>query len=307
MSEPDSNVERSALNGSGHGKRWAAIAVVAVVVVGVVATIVLVTGRDKNPGTPSASPTGAPTTVAPTTTPATTTSPGTPTTTAPATSTSPGTANATRALSGFFTAAATLDAQLHDAASAINGSGPPWTAVTEAVAKKVRAADLVPVGRAIPAGMPRDLVRSVVLVYSDLASRRYAMADFTYATGIDPRAYPTSDDILRNLRNGHAAAARFESDLAAARSLAAATPPFPVRSTGSRQAAEVAVLVQFVGLANGGCDSRGGHVITTPPPIVWQRVPLYPGGPMADGTVAGIRFQAVHQSDGNWRININAC
>lgn len=295
MSEPESKVDQSAPAGRGHWKGWAAVAVVVVVVAGVVATVTLVANRDKVVGAPTTSPT----VVVPTTT-----------TTAPETSvlpTTPDKANAAAALSRFFTAATTLDAQLHDAATAINGTGPPWTAVTEPVARKVRAADLVPVGRAIPAGMPRELVRSVVLVYSDLVSRRYAMADFAHALRVDPHVTPTSDDLLRNLHNGHAAAARFESDLAAARSLAATIPAFPARPADSRQAAEVAVVVQFVGLANGGCDSRGGHVFTTPPSIVWQRAPFYPGGPMADGTVAGIRFQADHQSDGTWRVNINAC
>jgi hypothetical protein len=277
--------------------------VAVVVVAGVVAAVALIANRDTVVGAPTASPTVvAPTTTTTTTAPTTTTTPGT--SVLPTTADK---ADAVAALSRFFTAATTLDAQLHDAAAAINGTGPPWTAVTEAVARKVRAADLVPVGRAIPGGMPRELMRSVVLVYGDLVSRRYAMADFAHALRVDPQVTPTSDDLLRNLRNGHAAAARFESDLDAARSLAATTPAFPARRADSRQAAEVAVVVQFVGLANGGCDSRGGHIFTTPPPIVWQRAPFYPGGPMADGTVAGIPFQAHHQSDGNWRITINAC
>lgn len=277
-------------------RRVAAVAAVVVVVSGIVTTVVLVADRNVDAGAPSAT-----TTVVTSTTTPTTSSPILPATTTTAPAPAPTTKHPTAAttLDRFLTTAATLDRQLHTAATAINGAGPPWHTITDAVARTVRAADLAPVATAIPAGLPPDLLRSVVLVYSDLASRRYAMADFSVATTIVPNVSPNNDDLLAHLRNGHAAAVRFAGDLAATRALAGSTPAVSPPGPDSREAAEVRLYTLYVEEANGGCDSRGGHVFTELPKIVWASTD--------SGTIAGISFTATLGADGTWRVRLNAC
>ena len=276
--------------------RWLAVGAVAVVVSGIVTAVVLAADRDVGTGAPTASTTIVTTTSGPSAPSTTTTTSATPTTSAP----TPNQPTAATALAPFFAAATTLDRQLHTAAAAINRSGPPWPAVSDAVAATVRAADLAPVATSIPAGLPIALRRSVVLVYSDLASRRYAMADFSVAGTVDPRTYPNSDDMLHHLGNGHAAAARFAADLAATRALADATPALPTLPATSREAAEAQLYARYVEEANGGCDSRGGHLMTELPEIVWNGEP-------GTGTVAGVPFTADLGADGAWHVRLIAC
>ena len=278
---------------TGRGRwRWLAVGAVAAVVSGVVTAVVLVADRDVEPGTPSASTTVVTTTSGPLVSSTTTT----PTTT----TTSFAQPTVTAALAPFFTAATTLDRQLHAAAAAINRAGPPWPTVSDAVATAVRAADLAPVATSMPAGLPPGLLRSVVLVYSDLASRRYALADFSVPGTVDPHAFPNSDDMLHHLGNGHAAAARFADDLAATRALADATPAVPALPASSREAAEVQLHARYVEGINGGCDSRGGHIMTELPRIVWNGKP-------GNGTIAGVPFTADLRTDGTWHVRLIAC
>ena len=282
-----------------HRRRWPAVAAVAAVVIAVAATIVVIVNQDEKPGTPSGAATtvSAPVTAPPTTQADTGSAVTTVTTTGPApTSTRP---TAAVALDRFFMAAAALDRQLHAAATAINGTGPPWRQLGPEMAKKVRTADLAPVATAIPAGLPRGLLRSVVLVYSDLASRRFAMADFSTVTTIHPDATPNNDDLVQHLGNGHAAAVRFAGDLAAAHTLAGATDAVATPSSDSRQAAEVRLYTLLVEEANGGCDTRGGHLFTELPAIVWDG----PGG----GTIGAVRFTATLGADRTWQVRLVAC
>jgi hypothetical protein len=213
-------------------------------------------------------------------------------------------------LAAFLSAAATLDGQLHEAAAAINAAGPPWTDVDPELADLVSAAELEPVAQAVPAGLPPDLLQSVILVYSDLASRRYAMASFEITppeTGLS-RGEILEQVLLSELGNGHEAAARFDADLAATRSLAVATPPIAAVPADSRLVAEKLLLVQFVGLGNAGCNARGGVVLTELPVITWAP-PSW--NPDADGTIgrpgSAIDFNADFGPDGTWHIAINAC
>lgn len=224
------------------------------------------------------------------------------TTTPTATASQP---SAIEALAPFLSAAATLDGQLQEAATAINAAGPPWTNASPEVADLVTAADLEPVARAIPAGLPPDLLQSVILVYSELSSRRNAMASFE----ITPPSYPLRSGeileqvLLNQLGNGHAAAARFDADLAATRSLAAATPPIDAVPADSRLVAEVLLLEQFVHKANAGGNVRGGAIFTELPAIVWAP-PSW--NPDADGTIGGIDFTADFGPDGTWHVEIIA-
>jgi hypothetical protein len=228
-------------------------------------------------------------------------------TTTEATTTSGVEHSAAEMLGPFLAAAETLDTQLQAAARAINGGGPPWTGVSQEMADAVQGAALEPVADTIPAGLPRDLLQSVILVYSDLSSRRHAMQSFSTA----PDLPHLPIDPLAELANGHTAAARFDDDLAALRSLAESTPPVPIVRPDSREAAETSLLVRFVELANGGCDSRGGAVFTELPALDWipgsaSDAPEI-GVPEWDGHVGGIEFSAELGQDGTWQIQIWAC
>jgi hypothetical protein len=223
-----------------------------------------------------------------------------PTAPAPETTAPPvGQASALDQLEPFLGAAGTMDDRLRAAAHAINGSGPPFTSVTDDVAAAVQAADPGAVAAEIPAGMPTDLLRQTILAYSDLASRRAAMASFGYAHEV-PGA-PTagsSDDLVRELGNGHDAAQRFDDDLAALRAMASGAAPFTVAAPDSRAAAEVWIHVAAVDTANGGCDSRGGAVFTELLPVAWQSD--------TRGTVGDITFDAT-LANGRWDVRLNAC
>jgi len=82
----------------------------------------------------------------------------------------------------------------------------------------VRAAHPEPVAEATPAGLPRELLQSVVFAYSELSSRRAAMESFSYARA---GGEVQGRDLLGELGNDHEAAERFDADLASARALAA--------------------------------------------------------------------------------------
>lgn len=218
--------------------------------------------------------------------------------------------SAADALDTFFTAAVRLDQQLKTAAAAINANGPPWKRITAEVAGTVQAADPGPASRAIPAGLPHDLQQSVILVLSDLTSRRLAMQSFTavgpvFSDGTDV-AHRTTEQLLDELANGHAAAARFDGDLAAARARAADTAPIAAVPSRSRLTAEVLVLVKYVHLVNAGCDARGGVVLPTLPEVVWRSVPHLPE---AEGTVGPHRlaFNADLRPNGTWDVYLLAC
>ena len=86
--------------------------------------------------------------------------------------------SALAALTPFLSGAARLDRQPGTAAAAINAAGPPLTDNSADTARKVQAAALEPVARLIPPSLPHDLLQSVVLVYSELSSRRHAMQSF---------------------------------------------------------------------------------------------------------------------------------
>ncbi len=222
-------------------------------------------------------------------------------TTAAATTTVPG-PTAYDQLAPFIRAAQKMDLQLSTAARLINGAGPPWTQPLPAtVSSAVQAADLAPVAATIPAGLPRELLRRTVLVYSDLASRRYSIRWF------GPEGFPYEESnpqaqslLMEALANGAPAAARFPSDLAGLAGAARTVAPFTQAGSTSRAEAELLLLVQLTDMANGGCASTGGQVLTTLPAIVWA--------PHDDvsGTISNIDFKA-QIVDGAWRVTILAC
>ena len=205
-------------------------------------------------------------------------------------------------LAGFVQAAETVDVQLRHAAELINGAGPPWTSpLPVAVVSSVQEADIHPAAGTIPAGLPNELLRRTILVYSDLASRRYAMRWF----GDEGFPYTESDpkmqsDLMAALANGAPAAARFASDLDGLISAARDSPPITPGAPSSRQAADLLLLIQWAEGMNAGCASTGGAVITALPDIVWN--------PHDDvsGTIAGVDFEA-RLVNGAWQMTIHAC
>jgi hypothetical protein len=215
-------------------------------------------------------------------------------------------------LAGFLAAARTMDTRLHRAAQLINaGISAEAVTVRPATVAAVKAADLGRARREIPAGLDRELLRRVLLVYSDLSSRRMAMDPVTHAGAgvvVLPRpspapAGPSAEEFLLALRNGHAAAVRFESDYAALRSLAARAPAFTEPGQRSRAAAEVDIRVAYIDGANGGCASTGGQVFTRLLPLQWQSG----GDGRWTGTVNGLGFRAEYRHGGWWRVWLDAC
>jgi hypothetical protein len=258
--------------------------------------------------TPAAPP---PATAPATTGPPATTPPGTP----PVTTTPSAPAarrSAAGQLRGFVAAARTVDARLRRAAERINAGVTATTVtVTPATVAAVEAADPAIAGRKLPAGMNRELLRRALLVYSDLRSRRMAMAPVTWVGGgtvVLPRqgAVPSgasAAEILAALRNGHPAAVHFESDLAALQSLAARSRAFTPAENTSRAAAEVDVRIAYIDGANGGCMSTGGQRFVGLVPLTWHTTT---NGEWT-GTVNGVGFRTVYRYGGWWRVWLDAC
>jgi hypothetical protein len=222
----------------------------------------------------------------------------------------PATGASSTELAAYFAAAERADANLRRAATLINGGmardrlriRPETVAAIEAAAPKALQAT-------IPAGMPPELMRSVLLTYSELASRYYAMRHVLDAG--DPRrevvvprsqtVSPTLAEIVDGLRNGAASAARFDRDLAAAKSLArrhALTGAGP----RSRAAAELSVRLQHIVISNGCCVSTGGEIFTRLAPLDWT------GGQDRrswTGHVGGVGFRADWTGRG-WNVRLEA-
>ena len=302
-------------DGSATGSRPLLIIIAAVVAVALAAVVTTVLVLRDDGGTPA----GPGSAAAPTTSGSATSSPTQEPSSSPTEEPTQRRPTAADALDPFFAAAAELDQQLQTAAAAINATGPPWEEITADVAGKVRAADLGPVSRTIPAGLPHDLQESVILVLSDLTSRRMAMESFAAVGPILPddsnAAHQTNAQLLDELQNGHAAAVRFDDDLAAARAVAASSAPIAPVPTRSRLTAEVLILVEYVRVANAGCDVRGGAVVTTLPEVTWHSVPHLPEAegtvdvthPDAGGSVVRTEFNADFLPDGTWDVYLFVC
>ncbi|MCU7729052.1 hypothetical protein ODJ79_35515 [Actinoplanes sp. KI2] len=214
------------------------------------------------------------------------------------------TGTATTQLAGFISQARVLDSRLRRAATLINGGVHKDVIVlapaTVAAVDDINPRTLVP---HIPSGMSPSLQRAVMLVYSDVVSRRLAMRRVTeYAEYAPlPREGTMATELVASLGNGAPAARRFNGDLAALRHQAATSAPVRVAPRSSRSTAEVLLRTLYIDMLNGGCDSSGGGVLTTLPPIVWTHA----GG--FDGTINGISFKADYSASTGWKVMINAC
>jgi hypothetical protein len=280
----------------------------ALVLTALVITMVLVLRG----GDPGGGPAVAPQSPTPTQTPSASasTSPPTGSTTVTATTSIVTTATSTRVtafsqLGPFFTAASRMDTLLRTAAAKINTAGPPWYVLSEEVASSVRAANLEDVSVIIPGGMPTALRRSVMLVYSELASRRAAMNNFDIAHGFESpppsvESNRSTEALLSQLKHGHEAASRFSTDVAAARDLASSTASFATAALGSRADMEVHLLTNYVFKANFGCASTGGAILEELPVIVWESA--------TSGTINSLPFVIRLEPSGEYTEDpINVC
>lgn len=166
---------------------------------------------------------------------------------------------------------------------------PPTNQAVTAAGLSVQA-----VAAAIPAGMKAGLLEGVLAVYNDLEVRSLVFR-------------PAQDHarLLQCLRHGSAAARRFSGDVAAARALAAASPPLLAVAPASRPAAEIALRLAEIQTYDGGCQSCGDPPFKGITPIVWGHVP--PAAGTGDGTISGISFTARYQAGHGWIVMVNAC
>jgi hypothetical protein len=217
-------------------------------------------------------------------------------------------------LTRFFAAATKADTQLRHSATLVNrGITSTQVTITPETVKAVQAIDTRNVARAIPGGLPPALLKPLLQVYADLASRQAAFNRIKEYAGHPSLSRSTTEgrDLVNCLGNGAKAANWFPGDLAAARKLAAATPRQTLPAESSRQGAEVAIHAHFVLLGNNGCDSCGGFVPRPVPlyKIVWKRiVESYDPHMVWDGTVGESgRFRARYTAADGWDIGVNAC
>jgi len=87
-------------------------------------------------------------------------------------------------------------------------------------------------------------------------------------------------------------------------SAAAQAPPVSPVDPGSRAAADLAVRLRYVELANSGCMNCGGTRFTSLT-VTWHPIDL--GGQMWDGDVDTIPFSAHYAAGSGWAVQIDAC
>ena len=210
-------------------------------------------------------------------------------------------------LAGFFTQSQQMDVKLRHAAALINAGFVGHTVqVDRATIDAIREIQPWTLARTIPGGLDRDLQRSVLLVYSDLAARRAAMNGvIEYASGEPlPRDSVEGRHLLACLANGSRAAATFKEHLTAART-AASVATLTLAAPTSRQAAEAAIQARYIEKHNNGCDACGGYILRDLPPLTWKSTVEH--GDRFDGTVGGVLFQARYQAAQGWTVSLNAC
>ena len=226
--------------------------------------------------------------------------------------------SASDSLARYFDAAQAVDRDLAKAAALINKNFHPDPSKPlipdKATAQAVEAADPDRAAKELPAGLPAKLLQAVLVVHSELVSRRAAL------NGI-------WEGGAECFRNGAPAAARFPDDLAAARNLAAALASSEVAAPDSPAAAELAVRLREIDARNLGCGSCGGAIIRRSsllPQIRWgagvpwgmgprgPRTNQY-GGPVYDGgrieypDRGYIQFNAEYTEGSGWKVELNAC
>jgi hypothetical protein len=216
--------------------------------------------------------------------------------------------SAAEQLSGFFAEAERMHTQLRHAAALVNeGFRSDTVRLDRATLDAVRDVRPETLAQRIPGGLDRDRMRAVLLVYSELVSRRAAMNRVVEYASESPLARDSDQvrDLLACLAHGSAAAADFGADLAAAKAVASHGPPVTARPN-SRDAAEVAVRAGYIRLANNGCGDCGGRVLRDLTPLTWS-TGAPKGAEPFEGTVVGIRFRAWYRSAQGWAVDFRAC
>jgi hypothetical protein len=219
-----------------------------------------------------------------------------------ATQSAPAAPSAADQLAGFFSAAEAADSQLRQAAALVNeGIGTTSMNFPPATLAAVKALSTKEVAQAIPAGLPTELLRQTLLVYSDLESRTVSLARVSAYSDEYPLKLSSQDGkyVYTCLGNGAPAAARFGADLAGLRAAALAAPPVTPAAPDSRAAAELALRLLSIDKHNSGCDACGGFVATTLAPVVWTS--------QSGGTINGIRFAVIYHAGTGWQAEIWAC
>jgi uncharacterized protein YceK len=208
-------------------------------------------------------------------------------------------------LAGYLEAVAAADVRIRRVAALVNGDiTAAGVRIRPTTAAAIQALDVTDVAAALPPGMPASLTRAALLVFSELSSRRTAFHGVPLE-GLVAAGEPGFARMTACLANGARAAARFGADVAALRTLAAATEPLRRVEPASRAAAEIALRTRYVQGQNGCCDSCGGYVSDRLVPIVWNARDL-PGGVHVDGTIDGIDFEARYRTPGGWQVAIHA-
>lgn len=282
---------------------------VTVTVTAILAASVAACGQAAAPGGGTSHPSMAPSSAAPSGgmgTPA----PSAAATAGPDRHAAPPRASAADQLAGFFAAAAAADSRLKHAAVLVNaGIGTTSLDFSPAALTAVETLDTSAVAHAVPGGMPAELLRRVLLAYSDLVSRTLA---FRRVQESKYWGYPIAigsqqgKDIYGCLRNGTQAAARYAGDMAAVRALAGRTPPLTPPAPDSRAAAELALRVYVIQHRNSGCEECGGFVFTALSRVIWQPKDEPEIGE-SDGTVDGIRFRVTYHAGRGWDVMVWAC
>lgn len=221
-----------------------------------------------------------------------------PATPAPSLSAKP---TAAQQLTDFFSAVARIDAQLRSAAVLVNGEidadGAAFSAATVAAIEAIEPAEVV---REIPGGLPPELLRRVLLVYSDLVARRLGLSGVEHA-GPAPDAN-LLEWVLECLASGGVAADRFAQDLADLRAAAASVPAVPSAAPDSKAAAEVAIRAQAILSGARACGSCFGTAQTTLAALVWKG-----SGTDWHGTVGGVPFRASYAIGTGWVVSVESC
>ncbi len=230
---------------------------------------------------------------------------------APSTGTEP---SAASDLAAFVSSAGTVDRRLRAAAAAVNGGiTADLLTITQPTRDAIATADPAAAAATIPAGLGPDLMRTVLLVQSDLVARSWALRGFERAfeptgTATVARSDPNAEEAMRCLGNGSAAAADFAADLLRVRSAAAAAPPVPAVAPDSRAAGDLAVWLRTVNLRNSGCGSCGGQRMASLPPITWGETgPQFPGDLDWNGDIDGVAFHATFVAGQGWTVVLRAC
>jgi len=208
----------------------------------------------------------------------------------------------------FFAAARADDARIRATARTINREiGPTSVYFSRATMNTVKASAPRRTARTMPAGMDADLLRATMIVYSDLASRAAAFNQVVeFASEVRPRTDPDVSRFLDALGRGSLVARAYPADLAAAQALAATKPPILPAGFQSRAAAELAIRIELVKLANNGCNSSGVPVLRYLPSIVWKTT-MTPAGDRLDGSIRGIAFQVAFTAANGWTVGLRAC